>query len=143
MLVLNKKSVVFFFLSVFTGLGIMASRPPLEEKPVYTNLKVLSNSIDDDKMDQIMHSFNSELGVTCIYCHIIDNSQSPAKADFATDIKPEKNIARLMLKMTLKLNRKYFNSDVDAKVNSPVKIWCATCHHGIPRPILPPKTTGK
>jgi Photosynthetic reaction centre cytochrome C subunit len=134
----RKKSIVFFFLSVFIFIGILGSRKIPREETVYTNLKVLSKSMDEDKMETVMHSFNSQLGVTCIYCHILDNS-SPPVADFATDVKPEKLIARKMLKMTIKLNRKYFGSQMDGKLDKPGKIWCETCHHGLPRPELPRK----
>jgi hypothetical protein len=137
----NKKSLVFFGLSGFVCLGMIASAPIRQEKPVYTNLKVLSKSMDEEKMETVMHSFNSQLGVTCIYCHIQDKS-SPPKADFATDVKPEKLIAREMLKMTIRLNRKYFSSQMDSKLDKPGKIWCETCHHGIPRPELPRKKAG-
>ena len=134
----NKKSIVFLGLTGFVCLGMIASAPNREEKPLYKNLKVLSKSIDDEKMEVVMHTFNRQLGVTCIYCHIRTNS-SPPVADFATDVKPEKLIAREMLKMTIKLNRKYFGSEIDGKLDKPGKIWCETCHHGIPRPELPRK----
>ena len=138
MILPNKKSLVFFGLTGFVCLGMIASEPIRQEKPVYTNLKVLSKSMDEEKMETVMHSFNSQLGVTCIYCHIQDKS-SPPEADFATDVKPEKLIARKMLEMTIKLNRKYFGSQIDGNLDKPGKIWCETCHHGIPRPELPHK----
>ena len=134
----NKKSVVFLGLTGFVCLGMIGSAPESEEKPLYKNLKVLSKTMDDEKMEAVMHTFNSQLGVTCIYCHIIDNS-SPPEADFATDVKPEKLIAREMLKMTIKLNRKYFGSEIDGKLDKRAKIWCGTCHRGIPRPEPPRK----
>jgi hypothetical protein len=143
MRMLNRKLIVFGILTGFIVIGNLALKPPDDEKPVYKNLKVLSKDISEEKMEQIMHSFNSELGVTCIYCHVIDSSSVIPKEDFASDKRPEKQISRDMLSMTFKLNRKYFNSKVDGHVASPVKIWCATCHHGLPKPILPEKKTGK
>ncbi len=117
------------------GIGIFSFRSPFENKPEYKNLKVLSRDISEEEMDRVMHSFNSELGVTCIYCHITDRSQAIPRADFVSDEKPEKNIARQMLKMTFKLNRRYFGSPVDGKLQTPVKVWCTTCHRGLPKPV--------
>ena len=117
------------------GIGISSFRIPPENKPVYKNLKVLSRDISEDEMDRVMHSFNSELGVTCIYCHITDRSQAVPRADFVSDEKPEKKTARQMLRMTFKLNRRYFGSSVDGKLQTPVKVWCTTCHRGLPKPV--------
>ncbi len=139
---LNKKMIVFGMLFCLVILGNIASKPPGDEKEVYTNLKILSKDISEEKMEQIMHSFNSELGVTCIYCHVIDSSSVIPKSDFASDKRPEKKISRDMLSMTFKLNRKYFNQKVDGHMATPVTIWCTTCHHGLPKPILPKKKPG-
>jgi hypothetical protein len=130
----KRRTVVLFVLFSSLLIGILASKPPEGGNPVYKNLKVLAKDMNEEKMEMIMHSFNSELGVTCIYCHITDNRTIIPKADFVSDEKPEKRIARDMLKMTLKLNRKYFGSRVDAKIEAPFKIWCTTCHHGLPKP---------
>jgi Photosynthetic reaction centre cytochrome C subunit len=116
-------------------MGISSFVIPPENTASYKNLKVLSRDISEEEMDRVMHSFNSELGVTCIYCHVTDRSEAIPRADFVSDAKPEKNIARKMLKMTFKLNRCYFGSSVDGKLQIPVKVWCATCHRGLPKPV--------
>ncbi len=130
----NRKLVTGFFLMVFISTGILATRPPDEEEH-YTNLKILSKKITDEEMDRIMHRFNAQLGVTCMYCHVHKkNVPYPLPNDFASDEKKEKIIARQMLTMTIKLNRKYFDIKMDSKLEIKPRIWCITCHKGIPVP---------
>ncbi len=43
--------------------------------------------------------FPQALGVRCTYCHDDSNGLKPSEMDFASDAKPEKEIARLMLGM--------------------------------------------
>jgi hypothetical protein len=130
----KKTFTVLVVIGSCVGIGISSFRIPPENKPGYKNLKVLSRDISEEEMDRVMHSFNSELGVTCIYCHVTDRSQTIPRADFVSDEKPEKNIARQMLQMTIKLNRRYFGSSVDGKLQTPVKVWCTTCHRGLLKP---------
>jgi hypothetical protein len=124
-------------LAGFTLFGIPAARPPEEEKPVYKNLKVLSKKISDRDMDYVMESFNNELGVTCVFCHLATRDGYKFTIDYVTDTLENKRIARDMLRMTMKLNKKYFNTILTGIMTTRGRIWCKTCHQGIPVPILP------
>jgi hypothetical protein len=129
-----KKVPVMIGITVFILGGIGAVKPPDDEH--YKNLKVLSKDISSEQMERIMYSFERQLGVTCLYCHVSTKKDIvPQRVDFASDEKIEKKIAREMLRMTLKINKKYFNTVVDRKVNDvrPV-VWCKTCHRGFPVP---------
>ena len=53
---------------------------------------------------------------------------------FASDAKPEKDIARHMFRMTGKINKKYFSFDKDDKGAMIPAITCMTCHRGSPHP---------
>ena len=128
---ISKRSSVMFFLFVFVALGIAATTKPDED---YKNLKILRKDISHDDLHKVMHEFNDGLGVKCNFCHAPSKEDS-TKTDYASDEKPEKAIARQMMKMTNKINKKFFHAkskigDVDALL----AVNCATCHHGSPHP---------
>ena len=89
----------------------------------FKNLKVLPQNITHDELEATMHGFTRGLGVHCDHCHARINER---ELDFASDEKPEKNTARLMLQMTRDLNARYI-SKVNAHGNA---VTCATCHRG-------------
>lgn len=111
--------------------------------PRPTNLQVLPKNISDKQLMTIMHGFKSALGVECSFCH----AESPAThhLDFASDAKPDKNIARTMIRMTEEINAKYLSTvhDPDA-TPAEKKVTCGTCHrgHSMPEPFVA-KNTGE
>jgi photosynthetic reaction center cytochrome c subunit len=137
---LSKRISVLFVLSVLVFIGIAATKPA----DGYKNLKVLPKNISHEELGKVMHHFNDALGVKCNFCHAApkEGEQYP---DFASDEKPEKSIARSMMKMTNKINKKFFHGkskigDADAVM----AVNCATCHHGSPHPeIEEPKDESK
>ena len=110
------------------------STPP-EEKA--KNLKVLPKNISHDDLMKEMRSYNKALGVKCDYCHakLPDN---PQKMDFVSDAKEEKETAREMLKMTFRINKKYFKSGKDEKGMQVMTVTCYTCHNGQKEPASKP-----
>jgi hypothetical protein len=128
----KKKLIAGFVFGSITWTAILATKAPDQKEEPYTNLKILSKKLTDDQMDDIMHRFNSDLGVTCSYCHVRKkNVPYPEPMDFASDERPEKIQARKMLAMTIQLNKKYFHIRLDDKLEIRPKIWCFTCHHGV------------
>ena len=98
---------------------------------IYKNLKVLPKDITKTQMDSVMQSFTAALGVKCNFCHMrtADNKDW----DFASDGNKHKLVARDMIKMTKKINKKYF--DVTGKgMNASLMVTCYTCHNGKPEP---------
>jgi len=84
----------------------------------------------------IMHGWEKQLGVECNTCHTVDpNKKRPdgrPMLNFPDDSKPEKETARLMLKMTAEINKNY-TSMVESKQNneaSAKEVTCGTCHRG-------------
>lgn len=101
------------------------------DEPRPTNLKVLPKNISHDELISTMKEFNVALGVKCGFCHA-SALDDPKKIDFASDANPKKEIGRAMIKMTNKINKKYFNRSWD---NAPAKaISCKTCHGGKQEP---------
>lgn len=126
----NKKIAVITGLVVFVIIGIAASDHPREFK----NLKVLPKNISEQTLDTVMNEFTKALNVECNFCHV----QSPTDStqwDMASDEKPEKNIARKMIKMSNKINKDFFKATTKyGDENAVLEIHCVTCHHGQPHP---------
>lgn len=103
----------------------------LPDEPKFKNLKVLNKNISHDELDSVMKSFKNSLGVKCSFCHA-QRKDDPKKLDFASDESEHKLIARDMMRMTMKINKKYFrNEKQDA-------ITCYTCHNGHKEPVPAP-----
>ena len=136
MIIMNpsKKSIVIFSLLAFTIIGIAAIKPPEEE---HKNLKVLPKNISHEALDKIMDEFKDALGVKCNYCHV-HAKDDPQKWDYASDEKPEKSIARKMITMSNRINKKFFHGKSKyGDVNAVLEIRCVTCHHGTAHPGIP------
>src|SRR4051812_30011630 len=101
-MILNKKYIVAAALTAFVIAGVAFTTPAPPEEG-FKNLKVLPKHTTHDQLEKIMHDFNHDLGVKCNFCHAPakDGSRHP---DFVSDEKPEKNVARAMMRMTLKIN---------------------------------------
>ncbi|HTI09011.1 MAG TPA: c-type cytochrome, partial [Puia sp.] len=62
----------------------------------YKNLKVLPRDIPSKALQHIMvDEFDDGLGVGCGFCHAKQNGSD--RLDYASDAKPEKEIARTMM----------------------------------------------
>ena len=134
----TKKIIVLSGLTGFVLFGILSGKPPQEEKPVYKNLHVLSKNISDNDMDYVMETFSVNLGTNCLFCHPGEKKGTEYKFDYVTDQLRNKRIARDMLRMTMNLNKKYFNIKLTGLMNTRGRVWCKTCHQGNPVPLLPP-----
>ncbi|HWN88232.1 MAG TPA: c-type cytochrome [Chitinophagaceae bacterium] len=116
---------------VIAGIAAVPSAPNN-----YKNLKVLPKDISTKDLSRIMiDEFEDGLGVSCGFCHAEEKDSH--KLDYASDEKPEKEIARLMMKMTLDVNEKYFQVTHPLIGDSVLSITCMTCHKGQPRPRNP------
>ena len=96
-----------------------------------TDLKVLPATITRPELVATMKGFAQALGVRCTFCHVGTEGQ-PATFDFASDAKPNKDIARAMLRMVIRLD----SADLPAipGLKDP-KVTCYTCHRGAEKPL--------
>src|SRR5689334_21811405 len=83
------------------------------DEPKYKNLKILPKDITHEQMDSVMHHFSAALGQPCNFCHV--RNDSTKTWDFASDANKHKLVARDMMKMTNKINEKYFEFAGDPK----------------------------
>lgn len=126
-----KKIAVVVGIFALTFAAMAATRPP-EEGP--KNLKVLPKNITHEELGKIMDGWKTALGVKCSFCHAPSADSSSHHLDFASDAKPEKNMARYMYKMTGKINKKFFKMNKDDNGKLVSTITCVTCHRGSPHP---------
>jgi hypothetical protein len=129
---INRKFVVMAVLTVAATISI-AGIKPFRSKSEYTNLQVLPKDISTKALQHIMvDQFQDGLGVGCSFCHA--QEKGSLHLDYASDEKPEKEIARAMMRMTTEINKKYFEVSRPIIGDSLIVVSCNTCHHGVTHP---------
>lgn len=106
--------------------------------PKPTNLQVLPKDISTRDLMTLMFGYGKALGVECGFCHAVDPQTH--RPDFASDAKPDKEIARTMMRMTQEINSKYLSTVNDPDATPAEKtVACGTCHRGktMPAPFVP------
>lgn len=123
-------------LMLLTGTTILGSATMVQKTGgggQYTNLKVLPGNISSKELLGIMtDDLDDGLGVSCGFCHAA--ATGGHGLDYASDAKPEKQIARAMMRMTITLNKKYFKIRRPLLGAPALTITCTTCHNGQPFP---------
>ena len=135
-MVFNRKFIVMSAMTVVVLSAVAFTAPP-EEEHGFKNLKILPKNISHEQLGKIMHGFNDALGVHCDFCHARSKDPNEKHPDFVSDEKPEKNMARKMMKMTVKINKKFFEAKSAAIGDTALAVSCGTCHHGKPHPEAP------
>src|SRR6202166_2891839 len=104
---LGTRQLIFITsLSVTVMAAVAAIEPQSPPDTKFKNLKVLPKTISSKKLSEIMvDEFQDDLGVSCNFCHA--ENKDTHKPDYASDEKPEKQIARAMMRMTIGINKKY------------------------------------
>ncbi|MFO7302085.1 MAG: c-type cytochrome [Acidobacteriota bacterium] len=139
-----KKSLVFVLAGAvwLTGAAVMAQGPAGGGQQAPMDLKVLPKTWSRQQVGALMQAINTSLGVQCSHCHAEDPDAPPPlpgqnpRLDYALDTKPEKEIARAMIKLTMDLNAQARQPGDDPSVE---KISCYTCHRGKATPDKEPE----
>jgi len=122
----------FKLVVTFTGLLAISATFIDNKANEFKNLQVLSKDISPKALQQIMvDEFQDGLGVACNFCHAEEKDSH--HLDYASDAKPEKEMARYMMRMTLNINKQYFQN-VNPVIGDSLIINCITCHRGQPHP---------
>ena len=100
------------------------------------NIKVLPKDISSDDLSATMRGFAMGLGVRCETCHVGEPNTPLHTFDFASDEKPMKQKARLMIKMVNEINSELVPRLDDVEKATRVSVRCMTCHRGRPQPQL-------
>jgi hypothetical protein len=128
---MKNKAVVILGLIFIVFIGIAASKPEGNKE---RNLKVLPKDISNADLDSVMDGYAKALNVNCDFCHA--ENKTKTDIDFASDDKPEKEITRMMMKLTAAVNKDYFDYTIVYKAGETMAVSCYTCHDGFPRPDL-------
>lgn len=105
-----------------------------QNKTEYENLQVLPKDITSKQLQHIMvDEFQDGLGVGCGFCHA--KKDGSLLLDYASDEKPEKQIARVMMRMTMEINKNYFEVEKPVIGDDLSVITCISCHKGTPHPV--------
>ena len=109
-----------------------------QDEPKYKNLKILPKNITKHQLDSVMNHFTASLGVKCNFCHV--RNEETKTWDHASDENKHKLVARNMMKMTKKINDKYFDvvKDKNDPLSSKLLVTCYTCHNGKADPAVNP-----
>lgn len=137
----HRQIVGFLFSCTLIVCGCAAIRqqkalPPVADNAGFHNLQVLQPTLTHDELIAVMRGFTRSLGVRCDHCHVLIPGGGERDFDFPSDAKPEKNVARTMLRMVKTINRD-FVSHVNEHGQT---VTCATCHRGrsVPETFVPP-----
>src|ERR1700739_4856413 len=110
---INKKTLIITSLMAVVTFSAMTAMKPAhdDDDHGFKNLKVLPKKIKHEELHKVMDDWAHALGVHCNFCHA---RGADGKMDFASDEKPEKNMAREMYKMAASINKKYFKGEKDS-----------------------------
>ena len=125
---MNRLLYIALILTIGT---LIATTIPAQIPDTYTNLKVLPKDIKKAQLLQHMKNFSKALGVRCHFCHKGEEGKSLSTYDFASDENYHKDIARLMIGMTHKINGEILK---DLKDGQFTQVTCQTCHRGNKEP---------
>jgi hypothetical protein len=101
------------------------------------NLQVLPKTMTRPEVTAAMRNLAASLGVQCTHCHV----GSPA--DRAKDDKPEKAMARKMLRLTMAINSDLLKDIGTPPADGSNRVTCFTCHRGALKvPNAPPAAGG-
>jgi len=131
---INKKILL---VTILCGIAVLAQSFTQKDDDKPQNLKILPKNISEKELHDIMRGYCMSLGVRCNFCHVSEQVEGQAKPkfDFASDDKPEKNIARNMMKMTQAINENYIGKMIGGD-HALEQIACVTCHMGRKTPIV-------
>jgi hypothetical protein len=98
------------------------------------NTKVIPHDTPVQTVIAQMREITGALGVRCTYCHVGSEGQNIWTYDFASDEKPAKRKARVMMEMVNAINGEHLTrlADLDAQG---LEVTCRTCHRGVALPV--------
>ncbi|HXV76684.1 MAG TPA: c-type cytochrome [Candidatus Polarisedimenticolaceae bacterium] len=116
--------------------------PSVAQQPKYKNLQVFPADVSEAELDEAMLENLRGLGLRrlagegCLYCHVGDLETPRSEWNYASDAKPAKQKARVMMRMVRAINEEYL-SKLSPRAAPAFQVTCTTCHEGRldPRPL--------
>ncbi len=111
------------------------------ESQKFTNLKVFPPGTSPDVLTAAMKNFTRALGVRCPHCHVGEEGMPLDKFDFASDAKPQKEVARGMMRLAAEINGRLAKAmpSTTAESGTATRLTCWTCHRGATQPEQTPE----
>ncbi|SRR5581483_2624960 len=130
-----RRSIVLALAILFgcTTIQKQKAEPAKPDDLHFHNLQVFPQNIPREELIRNMRTIARSLGVRCNHCHVQTAESPKPEFDFPNDAKPEKKIARTMLRMVKKINGDYISTIKDRKQD----VVCMTCHRGKVIPEVP------
>jgi tetratricopeptide (TPR) repeat protein len=106
-----------------------------EESHAYKNLQVLPQDISRDDLSEVMLANLRGLGLRrrggegCLHCHAGSMDTPRQSWDYASDEKPAKQLARVMMAMVRDINGSHL-SQLASRSKPRVEVTCYSCHAG-------------
>ena len=106
-----------------------------QQETRYLNLKVLSADISEEELGEVMLDNLRGLGLRrragegCLYCHVGSLQVPRDQWDYASDERPAKKKARVMMDMVRQINDGFLPRLGD-RFDPKVQVTCYTCHAG-------------
>lgn len=94
---------------------------------VFQNVKMFTQMPARQLLAVMNLGYGRSLGVTCAHCHVA--------GEWASDAKPQKQIARDMARMVGTINGTLLKEIPNLRTPNPL-VNCTTCHRGAIRPAL-------
>src|ERR1051326_5480283 len=122
-----------------TAISQQKAMPAKSDNLEFHNLQVLSPNITHDELIATMRGYARALGTRCEHCHVQTATEPKPVFDFPSDAKPEKKIAREMIRMVRDINGNYI-SKLPHGNEAPPNVPCGPCPpgHTTPEPFYPP-----
>ena len=118
--------VAALFIAACAAISQQKAQKPTADNLEFHNLRVLPPNITHDELIATMRGIARSLGTRCNHCHVANPPEAKEEFDYSSDAKPEKRVARTMLRMV-----RTINADYVSKVNAHgQKVTCFTCHRG-------------
>jgi hypothetical protein len=118
--------VSVIFLAACAAISQQKAQTAVVDNLQFHNLQVLSPNITHDELISTMRGIARSLGTRCNHCHVANPEGSAEEFEFSSDAKPEKKVARTMLRMVRDINANYVS-----KINAHGQtVTCFTCHRG-------------
>jgi hypothetical protein len=133
-----KRSAVLVLIAVLGCTTTTSQQQKQAAKSEFQNLQVLPKDIPREQLLAAMRGFTRGLGVRCNHCHVVKETTPKEVLDFPSDAKDEKRNARVMLRMTMDINRRWIPLVDEKATPEESRVNCWTCHRGKPLPEAPP-----
>jgi hypothetical protein len=121
-------------IAIFALMTSVLLQPPAGESE-FKNLTVLPPDTTVAELNEVMLENLRGLGLRrlagegCLACHVGDLETPRSEWDYASDAKPMKDKARVMMRMVVAINEEHL-PQLATRIASPVEVSCTTCHRG-------------